>query len=46
MPRFQITPWRHHAELLTLRARLYHAGPEERQNAVFLVRGPCLAPAA
>ncbi|KAK0664348.1 Pre-rRNA-processing protein las1 [Lasiodiplodia hormozganensis] len=37
MPRFQITPWRHHAELLALRARLYHAGPEERQNAVFLI---------
>ncbi|KAL0262901.1 rRNA-processing protein las1 [Diplodia seriata] len=37
MPRFQITPWRHHAELLALRDRLYHAGPEHRQNAVFLL---------
>ncbi|KAL1639214.1 rRNA-processing protein las1 [Diplodia intermedia] len=37
MPRFQITPWRHHAELLALRDRLYHAGPEHRQNAVLLI---------
>lgn len=46
MPRFQVTPWRHQADLLLLRDRLYLAGPDERQAAVNLVRGPCLAPAA
>lgn len=46
MPRFQVTPWRRPAELLALRDRLYLAGPDDRQAAVHLVCGPCLAPAA